>query len=207
MVSAYGGWLNTAQILEAYKARNPITPRQVRLARRVWNAFSEPTPRALSLLLADDLNDLPEIRDTITFLLQEYPESSGGLSRLERKLLRTVDSLGFTTPAATVGTVLRTDIVGDSFLFDMLRSFVMAPHPLLCFAEPFKGAFKSYLFNGSKIAMTDTGRSVLVGKVDHIALNGIERWIGGVHLTGNRVRWRWDESSNGIVPQRELERR
>ncbi len=204
LVSAYGGWLNTEPILEAYKARKPITPRQGRLARRVWNAFCAPTPRALSLLLADDLNDLPEIRDTITFLLREYPESYSGLSRLERKLLRTVDSLGFTTPAATVGTVLRTDLVGDSFLFDMLRSFVIAPHPLLRFAEPFKGAFKSYLFNGSKIAITDTGRSVLVGKADHIALNGIERWIGGVHLAGNRVRWRWDERSNGVVPQGKL---
>ena len=26
---------------------------------------------------------------------------------------------------------------------------------------------------------------------DHLRLNGIDRWLGGVHLHGDRV-WRWD---------------
>lgn len=89
-------------------------------------------------------------------MLQEYPERQSGLSRLERKLLRTVDSLGVTTPAAAVGTALYTELVGDVLLFDMLRAFITAPHPLLRFAEPFKGKFESYQFNGSKIGVTDT---------------------------------------------------
>jgi hypothetical protein len=72
----------------------------------------------------------------------------------------------------------------------------------LRFAEPFKGKFKSYQFNGSKIAVTDTGRSVPGGKADHITLNGIDRWIGGVHLLGHWVRWRWDERIRKIVSQR-----
>jgi len=135
-------------------------------------------------------------------MLQEYPERQSGLSRLERKLLRTVDSLGVTSPAAAVGTTLHTELVGDVLLFDMLRAFTTASHPLLRFAEPFKGKFKSYQFNGSKIGVTDTGRSVLAGKADHIMLNGIDRWIGGVHLLGHRVRWRWDERIREIVSQR-----
>jgi len=38
---------------------------------------------------------------------------------------------------------------------------------------------------------------VLAGKADHITLNGIDRWIGGVHLFGNQVPWRWDERVMG----------
>jgi hypothetical protein len=72
-------------------------------------------------------------------MLQEYPERQSGLSRLERKPLRTVDSLGVTMPAAAVGTTLHTELVGDVLLFDMLRAFIAAPHPLLRFREPFKG--------------------------------------------------------------------
>jgi hypothetical protein len=202
LVSAYGGWLRPEPRLQAYDARRPITPAQRRLGRRVWFAFCSSSPKALSHLVTTDLRALPEIRETITSMLQEYPERQSGLSRLERKLLRTVDSLGVTTPAAAVGTALHTELVGDVLLFDMLRAFTTAPHPLLRFAEPFKGKFKSDRFNGSKIEVTDTGRGVLGGKADHITLNGIDRWIGGVHLLGHRVRWRWDERIREIVSQR-----
>ncbi len=145
-----------------------------------------------------------QVIPAITSMLREYPEEHSGLSRLERKLLRTVDSLGITTPATTVGTTLHTELVGDVLLYDMLRLFITAPHPLLRFAAPFKSKPKSYQFNGSKIGLTDTGRSVLAGKSDHITLNGIDRWIGGVHLLGHRVRWRWDERAKEIVSKRKL---
>jgi hypothetical protein len=141
--------------------------------------------------------------DTIVFLLQEFPERHSGLSRLERKLLRTVQSLGVTTPAATVGMAFRSgELVGDTLLFDILRAFITAPNPLLRFATPFKGTLSSYQFNGSEIEMTDTGRAVLVGSADHITLNGINRWIGGVHLSGHQVPWRWDELIASIVSKR-----
>jgi hypothetical protein len=202
LVSAYGGWLKSEQVLRAYDSRQPITPSQIRLGRRAWLAFSSPSPNALSQLLASDLRVLPEIRDTIAFLLREYPERHTGLSRLEGKLLRTVNSLGITTPAVTVGMTLHSELIGDTLLFDMLRALIMAPHPLLRFAAPFKGTLKSYQFNGSEIEMTDTGRTVLAGSADHIALNGIDRWIGGVHLSGHEVPWRWDERATAIVSRR-----
>jgi hypothetical protein len=33
-----------------------------------------------------------------------------------------------------------------------------------------------------------------------VALNGIDRWIGGVHLTGQRSAWRWDDGTEAVVP-------
>lgn len=204
LVSAYGGWLRPEQILQAYANRRPITPSQMRLGRRAWLAFCSSTPKALSQLLAGDLRALPEIRDTIAFLLREYPERHSGLSRLERKLLRTVDSLGITTPAVTVGTTLHSELVGDTLLFDILRGFITVPHPLLSVAGPFKGTPRNYQFNGSLIQITDTGRMVLAGKADNITLNGIDRWIGGVHLSGHHVRWRWDERGTAIMSQRDV---
>ena len=34
---------------------------------------------------------------------------------------------------------------------------------------------------------------------DQVALNGIDRWIGGVHLRGRRMPWRWDDGTETIV--------
>jgi hypothetical protein len=40
--------------------------------------------------------------------------------------------------------------------------------------------------------LTDTGQRVLAGQADQIAMNGIDQWIGGVHLWGYHVGRRWD---------------
>lgn len=198
LVSAYGGWLRPEQVPEACAARRPVTAAQMHLGQRVWAAYRAPSPGALSRLLRADLRALPDMRDAMGSMLREYPEKYTGLSRLERKLLRMVEFLGISTPSYTVGLTLRTDLVGDTLLFDMLRTFIMARHPLLRFAEPFTGKITGSAFNRARIALTDTGRRVLAGGADHIPLNGIDRWIGGVHFSGHRVRWRWDERLQGI---------
>jgi hypothetical protein len=40
---------------------------------------------------------------------------------------------------------------------------------------------------------------VLRGEADQVALNGIDRWVGGVHLQGPEARWRWDEGTESIT--------
>jgi hypothetical protein len=50
------------------------------------------------------------------------------------------------------------------------------------------------------LAITQAGRDVAAGRRDHVALNGIDRWKGGVHLVGDgRSPWRWDESRQTLV--------
>lgn len=40
---------------------------------------------------------------------------------------------------------------------------------------------------------------MLAGDVDHVTLNGIDRWIGGVHLHGRHPPWRWDDGTEAIT--------
>ena len=49
------------------------------------------------------------------------------------------------------------------------------------------------------VRLTGTGARVLAGQADQIALDGIDRGIGGVHLQGDHVPWRWDEGTETIV--------
>jgi len=42
------------------------------------------------------------------------------------------------------------------------------------------------------------GRAVLEGTADHVRINGIDRWLGGVHLSGTEIRYRWDESAHRL---------
>ena len=38
----------------------------------------------------------------------------------------------------------------------------------------------------------------LRGTANFVALNGIDRWLGGVHLSDTNL-WRWDEQKKEIV--------
>jgi hypothetical protein len=45
----------------------------------------------------------------------------------------------------------------------------------------------------SKAIVTETGYEVLESMKDWIEINGIDRWLGRVHLSGSEARWGWDE--------------
>jgi hypothetical protein len=42
--------------------------------------------------------------------------------------------------------------------------------------------------------MTSDGADVLAGRADAVALNGIDRWLGGVHLTPASL---WRRTADG----------
>jgi hypothetical protein len=52
---------------------------------------------------------------------------------------------------------------------------------------------------GTRLGVTGAGRRVLAGEADHVELNGIDRWVGGVRLHGAAARWRWDEGTEAVV--------
>ena len=49
------------------------------------------------------------------------------------------------------------------------------------------------------VGRTDTGRSVLAGQLDRVAICGIDRWLGGVHLHGEGSLWRWDDTRQRVT--------
>jgi hypothetical protein len=53
----------------------------------------------------------------------------------------------------------------------------------------------------TRLKLTGAGRRVLDGQADNVMLNGVDYWIGGVHLSGRTVPWRWDEGTESLVRQ------
>lgn len=198
-VAIHGGELHPEQMAKAYDKRRPISRQQMQLGERMWRAFRQPSPAALNRLLQTDLTVMPGLRPAVLWLLEEYPNLRNGLSRLESKLLREIHRREIAKASQAMIPIIAGEPVGDTLLLDMLRSFVQAEHPLLEFAQPFAGKFQTWEFNGATLALTDVGRRVLAGKDDAVALNGIDRWIGGVHLHGKSVRWRWDGKAKSVI--------
>jgi hypothetical protein len=82
--------------------------------------------------------------------------------------------------------------LGDLFGFRILARLAGARVPLVE-ADPPGGVAA-----GTRLRVTEAGRRVLAADADHVALNGIDRWVGGVHLHGETARWRWDEGTEAV---------
>jgi hypothetical protein len=48
------------------------------------------------------------------------------------------------------------------------------------------------------LRLTDAGERVLRGESDRVELLGIDRWVGGTHVTADNA-WRWDAAARRLV--------
>jgi len=51
----------------------------------------------------------------------------------------------------------------------------------------------------SSFEITEFGKAVLAGEEDFVRRNGIDHWLGGVHLVGSEAAWRWDEQAQELL--------
>jgi hypothetical protein len=177
-----------------------LTPAALELATRAWAAFRAPTPNGLGPVAATRLGELRFLGEAFDRLSREYPATRDGLSLTERRLLAAVaDGAqdGVQDAGHAVGRAWAREtrpFMGDSTCFGRMDRMAQGPHPLLRLDPPGRPAERT-----TGVRLTGTGARVLAGEADQIALNGIDRWIGGVHLEGRHVPWRWDDGTETVV--------
>jgi hypothetical protein len=186
-VDHYLGPMRPAELLALYPNRARVTSAQTELASRAWSAFSSPDPRLLTCLIEEPTSELPYLAGALERHLEQFPSVENGLSRTERQILE-ITASGVTQS----GAIFRADrdreervFMGDLVFSTYIQGLANARVPLLHFVDP-----KSPFWEGS-VEVTQEGCAVLRGEADHIELNGIDRWLGGVHLQGANL-WRWN---------------
>jgi hypothetical protein len=183
--------------LPATKACKRLTPAALDLATQAWAALRAPEPTGLGAIAATRSTDLRFLGEAFDRFSREYPSTRDGLSLTERRVLAAV--AGGAPDAGTAFTRLwrreTRPYLGDTSCFDIIRRLTDAPDPLLHADHADSGRID----RSTPLRLTATGARVLAGEADHIALNGIDRWIGGVHLHGRHPRWRWDEGTEAVT--------
>jgi hypothetical protein len=189
-----------------FRDRQAVSAEQLRLASDAWAAFRAPDPLGLHGLADADISALRHLGAALRRHLQQFPAVRGGLSRSERQALEAVAPGGVSVGDAFVHSQAREEaqFLGDASFFGYLEGLSAAPHPLVTFVggetvTPPRSDEPHADFLARPLALTNVGRAVLDGREDNVRLNGIDRWLGGVHLHGGEARWRWDEDAGCIV--------
>jgi hypothetical protein len=92
--------------------------------------------------------------------------------------------------------------MGDWSFWGLLDALALARVPLIegLAGAPFRpeGASLASSYFQSELRLTTFGEAVLECREDNAALNEIDRWWGGTHLTNNRV-WRFDAEEERLI--------
>jgi len=167
----------------------------VGLATAAWAALTAPAPTELAAISRARSPELRFLGEAFGRLQQEYPSRSDGLSLTQRRIL-----LAAQEGTATAGQMFRSvqdserrPFLGDTSFFKCLWELAVCKAPLLAIGKRERPP------GGRTVRLTATGEKLLAGQGDHVRANGIDRWIGGVHLTSDSAPWRYDERLETLV--------
>lgn len=213
------GTLAPEKFRPAYEQRRPITPSDLTHAALAWRAFTSPTPEPLLACLdvldrevrgrtyaSDDAVRLPHLAAALRRMLEEYPDSVTGLSRSERQIAEALHGgamvLSKLFPAAHHSSESWPWLGDSSFAWYLERmsdgARPLVQHPNGTRIIPPRTGMDGRSFWERTVVLTPFGSEVLRGRANHVEANGIDRWIGGVHLTATHCG-HWDGRAQRLV--------
>jgi hypothetical protein len=200
------GQLTGAQMTPLFNARRAITDRELEIATRAWGAYCAPDPRGLVRLTAEDTSAMPFLRNALRLHLERFPSRRNGLGRVENQALELIlpGAITFKSLFPRFAKAEPVYGLGDWQFWNEMERLVRAGEPLLKISglEDGELAIKSSICREASFELTEAGRAVLASESDFIELNGIDLWLGGVHLADGKL-WRWDERSGDLADSSE----
>lgn len=194
----YLGKHSPAHLATLFTKRREVDDSARGAARSAWAAFRSSDPRAV-LDVIPRVGALPHLPAALSRHLQQLPSVANGLSRTEAQALTAIAN----------GTSRMADVyvqsnhereeavfMGDAGFLLHMRGVFDSTKPLAMVVR--RHAPDGQLSLEDSVALTDEGARVLEGHADRVRTCGIERWLGGVHLSGKGPLWRWDEAARTI---------
>lgn len=190
----YLGPMSPEEMKAMFAFESPVTDDQLQLANKAWSAFCFNSPERWIKMLKQDTTALPFLCGTISRMLEEYPDTTMGLSRTARQALAVI-SKGEKLPAKIFGACQELEeriFLGDSSFWLILHAFLASNPPLLNLSRG--KSLTLPVTPDQELLITQAGLDVLDGKLDWLEIVDLDRWIGGVHLNTGNV-WRYNSGN------------
>lgn len=196
--------LSPVQVTALYQSCHEVTLTQANICRLAWDAFTSTTPHKLISFQPKDLSTMPFLKNAIARLIQEYPSKTTGLSRTEYLIIDAVAKKMFNEDAIFNYMQLKEPVafMSKTIFLHHLNHLMNAKYPMLVknaitqetALETSIGQIdvkENPIVHSYKITVTKYTNQVIAKWLDWVQLNGINRWIGGVHLSDGNI-WRYD---------------
>ena len=197
------GELNTEQMASLFDTRHVVSAAQLKLATAGWQAFCSADPTAIERLLQTDTRALPFLQGAFQLHLERFPYVRNGLGRIENKGLELVHSglHKFTDLFPQFADAEPIYGLGDAQFWNALKQMINAREPLLSIGNGNSSESKltPKEIQHTTFEITEAGRAVLSAESDFVAMNGVDAWLGGVHLLGKDDLWRWDDQEGKLA--------
>lgn len=192
------GAMDETELMNVFNSRAAALPAMLRTAASAWEAYTSDEATALNGIIDRDPSDFAFLRDGFRLHASRFPSVRNGLGAIEKRALEGI-AAGATD---FLSLFTRYDEspprfgFGDSEILRHLRRLASCAVPMITITEVEGENPPKALFT-----LTPAGQNVLDGKADFIDLNNAGFWLGGAHLTRDRM-WRWDEARQTIVASR-----
>lgn len=164
-----------------------VNAAQLQLGQRAWSAVRSPTPDALREVIATGTSELPTMAIALERHLRQLPSERNGLNLSENLTLQILDEKGSMNAGRLFGWYANhyepLAFMGDSAYWRLLEELATATHPAVSLTRSGENPIQW------QVALSETGGQLMADEADWIELNGVDRWVGGIHLS----------SQNGIV--------
>ena len=186
----------TAEELESlWPQRRQADAELLATARAAWDAVRAHEPTALAELSGP----LAPER-----LLEELPGAREGLSTTERHALQAI-AAGARAPHSAFRAAQDLEpapFLGDTWFYRVLVELGTGKNRLLETDDgdelpPAPPLSDGLSFAQLGLRLTRNGGHVLEGDADRVELLGIDRWVGGTHVTPGNL-WRWDPQTRKL---------
>ena len=179
---------------KVFETRTDVPHPMMFVASQAWTAYTSEDPTELNRIIEWLPRDFPFLREGFKLHASRFPSTRNGLGEIEKRIMEGIAA------GATDFTALFSRFdpeppllgVGDGEFLRHLRRLATCAVPMLTISEAQGSPPKP------RYALTPAGQDVLDGKADYIALNNADVWLGGAHLTHEKL-WRWDEQAGRIV--------
>lgn len=210
------GQLTPDQIASLYGTQHPVSAEELDLAKQAWSAFCSKDPATLVQFISNlhcETSNLQFLKDALIRHLEQYPSVKNGLSKTEQSILKAVES-GIHKRGEIFRKVQDMEerpFMGDTTFWSYLDNLLEGKEPLLraglgtLLATNLGDQPEEQKYLNQPLHLTPKGKEILQGKADFVNLNGINRWLGGVHLVGNQSPWRWDNIQKKLIHLQENE--
>jgi len=202
------GELTASELETLWPSRRRAAPAELTAASSACAAFQAPEPTALAEWATRDTAELPFLAPALRRLLEELPAPADGLSGTERRALQAIAAGERTPPAAFLAAqrLEEAPFLGDAWFFRALSALGQGKTRLVETDDgtplpPPPPLTESQHFTRVQLRLTAAGEHTLRGEADRVELLGIDRWIGGTHITPDNT-WRWNSSELKLVRAR-----